>query len=225
MVAIASKSAGGNAAQNARAEAPRFERVSWFKEPHLRTLYIMSIFLLIASATTGYDGMLANTCQQMDDFKEYFDDVFTWDAEEETWVGDENLLGIMINMFNIGSIVSFFMTPYVADRFGRKPTIMVGCVIMIIGACISAFTNGYGSEYIQPLTLAARGRQTLLQNEGTGGEIDCDYSVVGGSILARVRKLTRTNVFANASHRDLPPATPRPPYCRLQLPMAPGRPA
>jgi sugar porter (SP) family MFS transporter len=111
----------------------------------------MTIFLLIASATTGYDGMLANTCQQMDFFKRYFsiqngkvNEVFIWDAEKEEWKTDENKLGIMINMFNIGSIISFFITPYLADTLGRKPTIMIGCVIMILGACISAFCNGYG---------------------------------------------------------------------------------
>ena len=138
----------------ARAEAPRFERVSWTKEPHLRKLYLMSAFLLIASATTGYDGMLANTCQQMDLFKRYFsiqngkvNEVFIWDAENMKWNVDENKLGIMINMFNVGSIISFLFTPYLADRFGRKPTIMTGCVIMIIGGAISAFCNGYGSMY------------------------------------------------------------------------------
>lgn len=137
----------------ARAEAPRFERVSWTKEPHLRKLYIMTMFLLIASATTGYDGMLANTCQQMDLFKEYFsikhgkvNEVFIWEEGEDggKWMTDANKLGIMINMFNIGSIISFFITPYSADLLGRKPTIMIGCVIMILGGCVSAFCNGYG---------------------------------------------------------------------------------
>ena len=47
----------------AQAEAPRFERVSWTREPHLRKLYLMSIVLMVASATTGYDGMLVNTSQ------------------------------------------------------------------------------------------------------------------------------------------------------------------
>ncbi|CAI4213216.1 unnamed protein product [Parascedosporium putredinis] len=119
--------------------------VNWRKEPHLRKLYLMSVFLLVASATTGYDGMLMNAAQQMDKFKEYYRDhgnVFQF--EDGDWNKDENLLGIMVNMFNIGSILSFFITPYAADRFGRKPTIMAGCVVMILGALISAFTNGYG---------------------------------------------------------------------------------
>lgn len=149
MVAIVSKAtAGGGDIDN-----PRFERVNWRQEPHLKKLYFMSIFLLIASATTGYDGMLANTAQQMDKFKRYFsaengkqNDVFFYDEEKELWDADANKLGIMINMFNIGSIISFFMTPYIADYFGRKPTIMLGCVIMIVGGIVSAVCNGYGSK-------------------------------------------------------------------------------
>lgn len=120
----------------ARDTAPKFEKVTWYKEPHLRKLYILSIFLLIASATTGYDGMMVNTSQQMDKWKTYFPEV-----------EDNNKLGILINMYNIGSIVSFFIVPYMADNLGRKPTIMIGCVIMITGALISTFCNGYGSEF------------------------------------------------------------------------------
>lgn len=119
----------------ARAEAPRFEKVTWYKEPHLRKLYFLSIFLLIASATTGYDGMMVNTSQQMNNWKEYFPEH-----------ADANKLGILINMYNIGSIISFFITPYLADLLGRKPTIMIGCTIMICGSMVSAFCNSYGSK-------------------------------------------------------------------------------
>lgn len=128
-----------NAEENldiARAEAPRFEKVTWYKEPHLRKLYFMSIFLLVGSATTGYDGMLLNTSQQMDFWKEYF--------PEYT---NAHKLGILINMYNIGSILSFFITPYCADRFGRKPTIMAGCVLMIVGAMVTTFSTGYSSKF------------------------------------------------------------------------------
>lgn len=123
----------------AQADAPRFEKVTWYKEPHLRQLYFLSIFLLVGSATTGYDGMLLNTSQQMDFWKEFFPEYV-----------DANKLGILINIYNIGSILSFFVTPYLADRFGRKPVIMVGCVLMIIGAMLTAFSTGYGSKISSP---------------------------------------------------------------------------
>jgi hypothetical protein len=38
-------------------EAPDFEAVEWTKDPGLRKLYILSCLgLMVASATTGYDG-------------------------------------------------------------------------------------------------------------------------------------------------------------------------
>ncbi|UNI17987.1 hypothetical protein JDV02_004289 [Purpureocillium takamizusanense] len=117
----------------ARAEAPKFERVTWYKEPHLRKLYFLSIFLLIGSATTGFDGMLQNTSQQMDYWKKFFPEY-----------ADANKLGILINMYNIGSIISYLFSPYMADILGRKPTIMVGCIIMVVGSCITAFAKNYG---------------------------------------------------------------------------------
>ena len=42
-----------------------------------------------------------------------------------------------------------------ADHFGRKIPIAVGCLIMILGACLSAFTDGYGSTFLK--TLYGRG--------------------------------------------------------------------
>jgi MFS family permease len=122
--------------QIAQAEAPHFEKVSWTKEPHLRKLYFLTIILMVASATTGYDGMLVNTSQQIQLWKDFF-------GED---VVDPMRLGVLINMFAIGSITSFFITPYVADTFGRKIAIAIGCVFMIGGGCITAFCNGWGSE-------------------------------------------------------------------------------
>ncbi|KAI2617328.1 sugar transporter-like protein [Hypomontagnella submonticulosa] len=120
---------------------PEFEYVYWTKEPHLRKLYAWAVVLMIASATTGYDGMLVNTSQQIDRWKQYF---------PRTQVGPDNAqevadswLGLLVNMFNIGSILSFFITPHIADNYGRKTSIIIGCVFMIIGGCISAFCNGY----------------------------------------------------------------------------------
>lgn len=40
----------------AQEEAPQFERVSWSKDPNMRKLYAYGAVLMVASATTGYDG-------------------------------------------------------------------------------------------------------------------------------------------------------------------------
>jgi len=117
----------------AQREAPTFEKVNWRREPHLRKLYAYAMVLMVASATTGYDGMLVNTVQQIKKWELYFPEV-----------KDNNKLGLLVNMFNIGSIISFFITPYVADKYGRKLAIAIGCAIMVVGGCVSAFCNGYG---------------------------------------------------------------------------------
>lgn len=120
----------------AQAEAPRFTRVTWYREPHLRKLYAMSLVLMIASSTTGYDGSLINTSQQIELWQDFFGSDIT----------DNNKLGILVNMFNIGSIVSFLITPYVADHFGRRLAIIMGCVLMIGGGCLTAFCDGYAGR-------------------------------------------------------------------------------
>ncbi|RYP79270.1 hypothetical protein DL769_003050 [Monosporascus sp. CRB-8-3] len=122
-------------------EVPQFERVYWMKEPHLRKLYAWACVLMIASATTGFDAMLVNTSQQIDRWKEYFP--MTQEGPDNPQEVADSWLGLMVNLFNIGSIVSFFITPYVADHFGRKAAITYGCIFMIAGGCVSAFCNGY----------------------------------------------------------------------------------
>lgn len=118
-------------------EGPRFEKVTWYKEPHLRKLYAMSLVLMIASSTTGYDGSLINTSQQIQRWEDFFGPDI---------IGDNNKLGILVNMFNIGSIVSFFITPHVADQYGRKTAIVVGCAFMCAGGCMTGFATGYWGE-------------------------------------------------------------------------------
>jgi len=119
-------------------EAPQFEPVVWHKDPGLRKLYLVSCLgLMVASATTGYDGSLLNTVQQFDAWETYFNHVGTDPAQSSQ-------LGLLTNMFTIGSILSMFLVPPATDRWGRKPSIIAGCVFMIAGGFINAFATSYG---------------------------------------------------------------------------------
>ncbi|KAJ9150542.1 General substrate transporter [Coniochaeta hoffmannii] len=121
------------------AEAPEFQKVTWYKDPGLRRLYLVSVFgLMVASATTGYDGSLLNTVQSMNFWEDYYDQI----GVDKT---KSNLLGLLTNMFTIGSIVSMFIVPPITDRWGRKPPIIGGCVFMIVGGVISALAKNYGT--------------------------------------------------------------------------------
>jgi sugar porter (SP) family MFS transporter len=119
-------------------EAPQFERVQWTSDPNLRKLYLYACFgLMVASATTGYDGSLLNLLQQYDYWEAYFNDVGKDPAQA-------NLLGLLTNMFTIGSILSMFIVPTITDRWGRKPCIVIGCCFMIVGAFVNTFSTSYG---------------------------------------------------------------------------------
>lgn len=127
-------------------ETPRFQRVYWMREPHLRKLYGLTTILIVASATTGYDSMLVNTSQQIDAWNYFFFPELKANPGLKDSILDSKL-AILVNMFNIGSIVSFFITPYIADHFGRRPAIILGCIFMICGGFLTAFCNGYGSAF------------------------------------------------------------------------------
>ncbi|KAJ2906052.1 general substrate transporter [Zalerion maritima] len=118
------KSKGNDPNQQANEEAPEFERVTWYKEPGLRKLYFYAFVLCVASATTGYDGMLFNSVQNMESWKSKFDNP----------EGSE--LGLLGALYQIGSLASIPFVPIFTDNLGRKVPIIIGCVIMIVGAII-----------------------------------------------------------------------------------------
>ncbi|KAI6779244.1 uncharacterized protein J7T54_007771 [Emericellopsis cladophorae] len=116
----------------AQAEAPHLAKVKWWKDPGMRQLYFYAAVLCVCSATTGYDGSMLNASQVMDEWQEYFDEP------------RGSRLGILNAIYQIGSIASFPFAPYLADHFGRKVPIALGCLIMVLGAFLSTFTNGMG---------------------------------------------------------------------------------
>lgn len=108
-------------------DAPQFEHVVWHKDPGLRKLYLVSCFgLMVASATTGYDGSLLNTVEQFDYWEEYFNHVGEDPAQS-------NMLGLLTNMFTIGSIISMFIV-YVMTQ---------GNVTFLISLLTLPFTEGH----------------------------------------------------------------------------------
>ncbi|KAK4192773.1 general substrate transporter [Podospora australis] len=154
-------------------EAPQFEKVNWRRDPGLRKLYFFAIILCVASATTGYDGMFFNSVQNFDTWQEYFDHP------------DGSLLGLVGALYQIGSLASIPIVPLLADNFGRKLPIAIGCLIMVAGAIIQGCSKnldtfmggrvllGFGNSLAQissPMLLTElchpqhRGRLTTVYN-------------------------------------------------------------
>lgn len=138
-----------NVVAAAQEEAPKFERVDWRKDPGLRKLYWHVFVLSIASATTGYDGMFFNSVQNFDSWKSRFGDP------------KGSMLGLLGALYQIGSVSSIAIVPFFTDRFGRKIPIIIGCIIMIVGAVMQGagsslgvfmggrFLLGFGNSFAQ----------------------------------------------------------------------------
>lgn len=157
----------------AQAEAPHLAKVDWKRDAGLRKLYFYAFIICIASATTGYDGSMLNNLRILDTWTGYFGDP------------RGHTLGLLTALYSIGSIASLPVTPYIADHFGRKIAIALGCLIMIVGASVQAgstnldmfmagrFFMGFGNSLAQlssPLLLTElchpqhRARVTAIYN-------------------------------------------------------------
>lgn len=128
--------------------------------------------LRLVSLLTKTRSML-NNLRILHPFKNYFGDP------------KGSTLGLLTALYSIGAIASLPVTPYIADHFGRKAAIALGCVVMIVGASIQGtaktltsfmagrFMMGFGNSLAQlssPLLLTElchpqhRGRITAIYN-------------------------------------------------------------
>ncbi|KAI1827069.1 general substrate transporter [Xylaria intraflava] len=190
----------GESAAQAAEEAPKFERVTWYKEPGLRKLYFFAFVLSIASATTGYDGSFFNAVQISSEWQAFFGSP------------SGSQLGLLAALYQIGSVVSIPITPILCDHLGRKTPIAIGCLIMIVGAIVQATSQsigafmggrlllGFGNSLAQlssPMLLAEiahpqhRGRLTAVYN--------CLYNV--GAIIVSALSLGTNFISSNWAWR------------------------
>ncbi|TFK23349.1 hexose transporter [Coprinopsis marcescibilis] len=104
----------------------------WYNNRRLLALNGWMVLLLITSSTVGYDGSMLNGLQSIDNWHEYFNNP------------DDNMLGLLSAIQNIGSFCAFFFTPYVSDGLGRRSSIFFGSIIMVIATVIQTASQNVG---------------------------------------------------------------------------------
>ncbi|EMC98111.1 hypothetical protein BAUCODRAFT_22945 [Baudoinia panamericana UAMH 10762] len=101
------------------------DTVSWWKRPNLRRLYLCLVpAVLGVEMTSGYDGSILNGLQAVQPWLDYF--------------GKPSgaLLGAITAAFSIGAVIALPIVPVVNDRVGRKHSITIGSLIIIVGVIL-----------------------------------------------------------------------------------------
>ncbi|KAH6682914.1 hexose transporter [Halenospora varia] len=120
----------------------------WFQTPHLLRLNLLLLVPLLSSSVAGYDGSLMNGLQSLTQWKDYFGNPAG------------ALLGLVNAAQSIGSVASLPLVGFFSDKFGRKPVLLVGIIMIIIATAIqsasvnlamfvvSRFIVGFGGMFV-----------------------------------------------------------------------------
>lgn len=156
-------------------EKEKGDHVSRYDEPEKRVmdkglwqLNCGIIFMLASSAANGYNMSLINGLLSLPECKfANFENVRFVGAKigilthflvtKNMAHADDSVIGLISGGIALGGICSFIPASYMADKFGRKPNVGIGCIIMIIAAIV---------QTVRPYPWVLFGTRVML---GAGG--------------------------------------------------------
>lgn len=178
--------AGGNFAFNA---VPNNTAASWWNDPGLRKLVFFMAICTISAVSpfdrlrmskltvfqvgSGVDGSLINGLQIIDSCRPRVFHIYTHVLTPSTVMdnlGDisDNHLGLVIASFSLGALPALPISAYCMDRFGRRSSLLLGCISVIVGGIAQSFTYGanafLGTRFVIGFGIALTGTSapTLL---------------------------------------------------------------
>ncbi|KAG0646213.1 High-affinity glucose transporter [Hyphodiscus hymeniophilus] len=117
------------------------DKVPWYKKPNLRMLYLILFPSCMGiEMTSGFDSQLINALQFIPPFNTYFGNGYK-DPVSHTASVAPDLLGIINASYSLGAILAVPFAPYVNQSFGRRWSIMMGSILMVIGALLQGFAQ------------------------------------------------------------------------------------
>ncbi|KAJ7479501.1 general substrate transporter [Mycena latifolia] len=104
----------------------------WYNNRRLMALNGWILLLLITSSTNGYDGSMMNGLQSLTQWEAYFH------------TPTKGKLGLLNAIQNIGALAGYPFAPYLSDGIGRKPTVFIGALIMVVATAIQTASQSVG---------------------------------------------------------------------------------
>ncbi|KAH0842411.1 hypothetical protein AYO21_10514 [Fonsecaea monophora] len=109
------------------------DKVPWFRKRNLRYLYFMLFPTCMGiELTSGFDSQMINALQIVPSWIEYFGNP------------QGSLKGIIAAAYSLGAICSLPFIPIVNEKLGRRGSIFLGSLIMVVGALIQGFARNVG---------------------------------------------------------------------------------
>ncbi|KAI9167827.1 Lactose permease [Paramyrothecium foliicola] len=136
--------------------SPKGSDLPFWKQPELRKLYGMMVFLFLGSTTLGYDGSLLNGLQTMESWRDYFGNP------------TGSRLGIFGAMPGFGGLFVLLFAPYIADGFGRKRGTAIGAAFVVFGALLQVFASSSPDSKRDGMYLSGRFIMGLGSNISNG---------------------------------------------------------
>ncbi|KFY57269.1 hypothetical protein V496_06481 [Pseudogymnoascus sp. VKM F-4515 (FW-2607)] len=116
------------------------DKVPWYKKRNLRILYLyLFLCCMGVEMTSGFDSQLINTLQLTNSFRVYFGNGYL--NKDGKAAITPNILGFMSACYQLGSIFGVPVAPYVNQRWGRRWAIMIGSIVMCVGAILQCFAQ------------------------------------------------------------------------------------
>ncbi|TVY15188.1 Lactose permease [Lachnellula arida] len=110
----------------------QFPRVTWYKQKGMRGMYVCLLFVVLTSATNGYDSSMMNGLQTLVQWRDYYNSP------------SPSQLGLLNCIWAVGQLVALPAVAYTADMLGRRTGVMIGCSIMIGGVALQSLGFTFG---------------------------------------------------------------------------------
>ncbi|KAF9694440.1 hypothetical protein EKO04_007648 [Ascochyta lentis] len=191
------------------------DKVPWYKKPNLRMMYIwLFLCCMGVEMTSGFDSQLIGTLQFSQPFNKYFGDGYkTKDAKgKEQWDIEAGILGFISSCYQLGSILAVPIAPWINQRYGRRWSIMIGSMTMVVGALLQGFAQHIGMYIIARMLLGVGILFAIISGSALIGELgypkeratltslfNASYFI--GSILAAAIAIRTTGIAGDWSWR------------------------
>ncbi|KAJ8454833.1 hypothetical protein ONZ45_g19152 [Pleurotus djamor] len=107
-------------------------RRKWYNNKRLIALHAWIFLFLITPSNNGYDGTMMNGLQSLPQWRGFFNNP------------SGSMLGLLNAIQHIGSLTGYPLSAFLADGLGRRVTVWIGAVLMVMGTIVQTASQSVG---------------------------------------------------------------------------------